>query len=98
MRAFAATSSTPRGQSRALRGIVTGEDFKALRTGAFCKDEVPLARGKTIYLGEPVVGHRGTPIRRSHGARRASIEIDYEPLPAVLSIDEALAAERAARP
>ena len=86
--------------ARAIPGvaaIVTGEDFQAPRTGAFCKDEVALARGKTIYLGEPVAAIAARDPETAWRAARA-IEIDYEPLPAVLSIDEALAAKRAARP
>src|SRR5262249_30490054 len=80
--------------ARAIPGvaaIVTGEDFQAPRTGAFCKDELPLARGKTIYLGEPVAAIAARdPETAWHAAR--TIEINYEPLPTVLSIDEALAA------
>ena len=81
--------------ARAIPGvaaIVTGEDFQAFRTGAFCKDEVPLARGKTIYLGEPVAAIAARDPETAWRAARA-IEIDYEPLPTVLSIDEALAAK-----
>ena len=81
--------------ARAIPGvaaIVTGEDFQAPRTGAFCKDEVALARGKTIYLGEPVAAIAARDPETAWRAARA-IEIDYEPLPAVLSIDEALAAK-----
>ena len=53
---------------------------------------MPLARGKTIYLGEPVAA---VAARDAETARRAAdaIEIDYEPLPAVLTIDDALAAD-----
>ncbi len=81
--------------ARAIPGvsaILTGEDFSCPRSGAFCKDEVPLARGKTIYLGEPVAA---VAARDAETARRAAdaIEIDYEPLPAVLTIDDALAAD-----
>jgi CO/xanthine dehydrogenase Mo-binding subunit len=79
--------------ARAIPGvaaIITGEDFQAARSGAFCKDEVPLARGKTIYLGEPVAAIAARDLETAWRAARA-IEIDYEPLPAVLSIDEALA-------
>jgi CO/xanthine dehydrogenase Mo-binding subunit len=81
--------------ARAIAGVaavVTGEDFQAPRTGAFCKDELPLARGKTIYLGEPVAAIAACDQETAGRAARA-IEIDYEPLPTVLSIDEALAAE-----
>jgi CO/xanthine dehydrogenase Mo-binding subunit len=75
-----------------VAGIITGEDFEVARTGAFCKDEVPLARGKTIYLGEPVAAIAASDPETAWRAARA-IEIDYEPLPSVLSIDEALASD-----
>jgi len=80
--------------ARAIPGvaaILTGEDFSCARTGAFCKDEVPLARGKTIYMGEPVAAVAACDIDTARRAANA-IEIDYEPLPAVLTIDQALAA------
>lgn len=80
--------------ARAIPGvaaILTGEDFSCPRTGAFCKDEVPLARGKTIYLGEPVAAVAACDVETARRAANA-IEIEYEPLRAVLTIDQALAA------
>ena len=73
-----------------VAAVLTGEDFSSGRTGAFCKDELPLARGKTIYMGEPVAVVAASDMETARRAARA-IEIDYEPLPAVLTIDEALA-------
>jgi CO/xanthine dehydrogenase Mo-binding subunit len=73
-----------------VAAVLTGEDFSCGRTGAFCKDELPLARGKTIYMGEPVAVVAASDMETARRAARA-IEIDYEPLPAVLTIDEALA-------
>ena len=73
-----------------VAAVLTGEDFSSGRTGAFCKDELPLARGKTIYMGEPVAVVAASDVETARRAARA-IEIDYEPLPAVLTIDEALA-------
>lgn len=81
--------------ARAIPGvvaIVTGEDFSGARTGAFCKDELPLAREKTIYLGEPVAAVAARDYEIARRAARA-IEVDYEPLSTVLSIDDALAAD-----
>ena len=74
-----------------VAAVLTGEDFSCGRTGAFCKDELPLARGKTIYMGEPVAVVAASDAETARRAARA-IEIDYEPLPPVLTIDEALAA------
>jgi CO/xanthine dehydrogenase Mo-binding subunit len=73
-----------------VAAVLTGEDFSSGRTGAFCKDELPLARGKTIYMGEPVAVVAASDMETARRAARA-IEIDYEPLAAVLTIDEALA-------
>jgi CO/xanthine dehydrogenase Mo-binding subunit len=81
--------------ARAIPGvaaIITGGDFAAVRSGPFCKDELPLAKGKTVYLGEPVAAVAACDLETAWRATRA-IEIDYEPLPAVLTIDEALAAD-----
>ena len=81
--------------ARAIPGVVailTGEDFSCARTGAFCKDEVPLARGKTIYMSEPVAAVAACDVETARRAANA-IEIEYEPLPAVLTIDQALAAD-----
>jgi CO/xanthine dehydrogenase Mo-binding subunit len=75
-----------------VAAIVTAEDFSTARTGAFCKDELPLAKGKTIYLGEPIAAIAASNAEIAGRAARA-IEIDYEPLPAVLTIDEALAVD-----
>ena len=75
-----------------VAAILTGADFSCARTGAFCKDELPLARGKTVYMGEPVAAVAARDANTAWQAARA-IEIDYEPLPAVLTIDEALAAD-----
>ena len=64
--------------ARAIPGvaaIVTGEDFRASRTGAVCQDEVPLARGKTIYLGEPVAAIAA---RDPETAWRAAHAIDID--------------------
>jgi CO/xanthine dehydrogenase Mo-binding subunit len=41
-----------------VAAVLTGEDFSCGRTGAFCKDELPLARGKTIYMKSSAHGTR----------------------------------------
>ncbi|HXP29985.1 MAG TPA: xanthine dehydrogenase family protein molybdopterin-binding subunit [Stellaceae bacterium] len=74
-----------------VRAVVCGSDFPERRVGVFVKDEVILAQGKVRYAGEPVaaVAARSLAIAR---AAAALIVVEYEPLPAVLSIDQALAA------
>jgi CO/xanthine dehydrogenase Mo-binding subunit len=81
--------------ARALPGVhavLTGDDFGDHRMGAFVKDETAIAKGKVRYVGEPVaaVAAENEAIAR-HACQL--IDIDYEELPAVLSIDDALAAD-----
>jgi CO/xanthine dehydrogenase Mo-binding subunit len=75
-----------------VAAVITGADFSGARSGAFCKDELPLAKAKTIYLGEPVAAVAARDYETALRAVRA-IEVAYEPLPAVLGIDDALAAD-----
>ncbi len=79
--------------ARALPGVhavLTGADLGDHRMGAFVKDETAIAIGKVRYVGEPVAA---VAAEDETTARRACrlIEIDYEELPAVLTIEEALA-------
>lgn len=79
--------------ARAMKGvkaILTGDDLAGARYGGVVKDESLVARGKVRYVGEPVAAVAATSSEIAHQAL-AAIEVDYEPLPAVLSIDEALA-------
>ena len=73
-----------------VKAIVIGADFSGPRAGGIIKDESMVARGKVRYVGEPVAAVAATdPETASRAA--AAIEVDYAPLPAVLSIDDALA-------
>jgi CO/xanthine dehydrogenase Mo-binding subunit len=73
-----------------VRAIVTGGDTPVRRVGGMLKDETMLAKGKVRYVGEPVAA---VAARDPDTAARAAqlIEVAYEPLPHVLSIDAALA-------
>jgi CO/xanthine dehydrogenase Mo-binding subunit len=73
-----------------VKAIVTGADLSAPGSGGIVKDESMLARGKVRYVGEPVAAVAATAQAIANEAA-AAIEVDYEPLGAVLSIDEALA-------
>lgn len=75
-----------------VKAVITGEDFDQVLGGVFLKDEPPIAMGKVRYLGEPVAAVAATDMKT---ARRAAqlIDIEYEPLPSVLSIDDALATD-----
>ena len=73
-----------------VKAIVTGADLSGPRSGGIIKDESMLARGKVRYVGEPVAAVAATDPEIANRAA-AAIEVEYEPLKAVLSIDEALA-------
>ncbi len=73
-----------------VRAVITGADFKPLRVGPFVKDETIFAMGKVRYVGEPVAAVAATSLAAAREAARL-IEIEYQPLPAVLTIDAALA-------
>ena len=72
-----------------VKAVITGEDFAHVLGGVFLKDEPPIAMGKVRYLGEPVAAVAATDMQTAREAARL-IAIEYEPLPSVLSIDEAL--------
>ena len=73
-----------------VKAIVTGADLSGPRSGGIIKDEWMVARGKVRYVGEPVAAVAATDPETAIRAA-AAIEVDYEPLNAVFSIDEALA-------
>lgn len=72
-------------------GVVTGDDVPGTRMGAFIKDEHALARGKVLYLGEPVAAVAAETLAQARAAVNL-IRVEYEELPAVLSPKEGLAA------
>jgi len=74
-----------------VKAIVTGDDLKGPRSGGIIKDESMVARGRVRYVGEIVAAVAA--VDRETASRAAeAIEVAYEPLPAALSIDQALAA------
>ncbi|HNC94793.1 MAG TPA: molybdopterin-dependent oxidoreductase, partial [Myxococcota bacterium] len=83
----------------ALPGVVgsmIGEELPR-KYGAIpvCQDETALAIGKVRYVGEPVVCIAAEDEETALRACRL-VRVDYEPLPTVLSIDEALDPSRPA--
>ena len=80
-------------RARALPGVevvITAQDFPYLPLGAIVKDETILARDKVRYVGEPVAAVAA--VDRSTALEAVKlIDIEYEELPAVLDIDQALA-------
>lgn len=73
-----------------VKAIVTGADLSGSRSGGIIKDESMVARGKVRYVGEIVAAVAASDPQTASRAATA-IELDYEPLDAVLTIDEALA-------
>jgi CO/xanthine dehydrogenase Mo-binding subunit len=73
-----------------VKAIVTGDDLQGPRSGGIIKDESMVARRKVRYVGEVVAAVAAVDPETAIRAADA-IEVAYEPLPAVLSIDEALA-------
>lgn len=72
-----------------VHAVLTGEDFTRLG-GGMVKDMPFLARGKVRYIGEPVAAVAAEDQATAAAAAQA-IMLEYEELPAVLTIDEALA-------
>lgn len=70
--------------------IVTGDDVGDGRMGAFIKDEHAIAKGKVLYVGEPVAAVAAKTEEQARAACRL-IEVDFEELPAILSPQEGLA-------
>ena len=73
-----------------VKAVITGDDFGHDYMGPFIKDEAAIAKDKVRYVGEPVAAVAAT---SEAIARQALglIDVEYEELPAVLSMDEALA-------
>ncbi len=72
-----------------VKAVITGEDFDHVLGGVFLKDEPAIAMGKVRYLGEPVAAVAATDMKTARLAAQL-INIEYEALPNVLSVDEAL--------
>ena len=70
--------------------VITGEHFGDHRMGAFFKDEHAIAKGKVRYVGEPVAAVAARTEAEARAATRL-IRVEYEPLPAILSPEAALA-------
>lgn len=73
-----------------VRAVITAEDLPKQYIGSTVYDEPILARGKVRYVGEPVVAVAADSVEIARAALRL-IEVDYEELPAVFEIDEAMA-------
>ena len=78
-----------------VKAVLTGEDTAHKKWGAFRPDLYPLAIGRVRYVGDEVAAVAAI----SAEIARAAIDkivVQYEVLPAVLSMDEAMAPRCAA--
>jgi len=73
-----------------VKAVVTGEDTAKRKWGAFRPDLYPLAIGRVRYVGDEVAAVAATDPETARAAVDR-IVVQYEPLPAVFSLDEALA-------
>jgi CO/xanthine dehydrogenase Mo-binding subunit/CO/xanthine dehydrogenase FAD-binding subunit len=72
-----------------VKAVVTGADTAARKWGAFRPDLYPLAIGRVRYVGDEVAAVAAVDAETARAAIDR-IEVQYEILPAVLSLDEAL--------
>jgi CO/xanthine dehydrogenase Mo-binding subunit len=73
-----------------VRAVVSAADVPDVRYGGGLKDETVFAQGKVRYVGQPVAAVAATTPEAAEAAL-AAIEVVYEPLPAVLDLEAALA-------
>ncbi|MDP6475885.1 MAG: xanthine dehydrogenase family protein molybdopterin-binding subunit [Alphaproteobacteria bacterium] len=73
-----------------VKAVVTAEDITGGAIGPLVRDEYALARGKTRYIGEPVAAVAAESEAIARLAARL-VEVEYEELPAVATIAEAMA-------
>ena len=72
-----------------VRAVVTGEDFPIL-LGIYLGDKPPLARGKVRQFGETVAAVIADTPRQARAAADL-IRVEYDPLPPIRNVREALA-------
>jgi CO/xanthine dehydrogenase Mo-binding subunit len=72
-----------------VRCVLTGDDVPEARMGAFIKDETAIAKGKVLYVGEPVAAVAAVDEATARAAAQL-IDVEYEELPEVLDPARAL--------
>src|SRR5881296_2678105 len=73
-----------------VRAVITAADVPDVRYGGALKDETVFASDKVRYVGQPVAAVAATTPEAAEAAL-AAIDVVYEPLPAVLDLEAALA-------
>jgi len=73
-----------------VKAVITGADYPDLPMGCMIKDERLLAKEKVRFVGQPVAA---VAARDAETARKAArlIDVEYEMLPEVMTVDEAIA-------
>lgn len=72
-----------------VRCVLTGDDFGDGKMGPFIKDEGAIAKGKVLYMGEPVACVAAEDEATARAAALL-VEVEYEELTPVLSPEQAL--------
>ena len=93
--AHARILSTDTSKAKALPGVkavLVGTDIPFNYIGMFIKDQLPLARDKVRYIGDPVAAVAAVDQKTAREALRL-IEIEYEELEPVLDLEGALKAD-----
>ena len=73
-----------------VKAVITGADYPDMPMGPMIKDERLIAKDKVRYTGQPVAAVAAIDAKTARMAARL-IDIGYEPLPEVMTIDEAMA-------
>ncbi|MDP1535921.1 MAG: molybdopterin-dependent oxidoreductase [Burkholderiales bacterium] len=73
-----------------VKAVITGEDTAKCKWGAFRPDLYPLAIGKVRYVGDEIAAVAATDPETARAAVDR-IVVEYEILPGVFSLDEAMA-------
>ncbi|MBS7533217.1 xanthine dehydrogenase family protein [Ancylobacter sonchi] len=73
-----------------VKAVITGAEIGRRYMGLVVKDETALAVDKVRYIGEPVAAVAAIDVATARAAA-ALVEVEYEPLPAVFTIEEAIA-------
>ena len=72
-----------------VRAVITAKDLPEVTLGFAVRDQTTLPRDRVIYYGQPICAVAAETLEIAERAV-GEIEVDYDPLPTVLTIDEAL--------
>jgi CO/xanthine dehydrogenase Mo-binding subunit len=72
-----------------VRAVITADDLPEVTLGFAVRDQTVLAKERVIYYGQPICAVAADTLETAERAL-GEIEVDYDPLPTVLTIDDAL--------